>query len=65
MSIQSAQSLHPGGKYYPQDNKQQQMSRPASQERNARITSDDHSEFDTAGGPATLHTQNNHPLVQP
>jgi hypothetical protein len=45
----TAQSLHPGGKYYPQDNKQQQASRPASRDENAQIIPNGTSEFDQAG----------------
>ncbi|ODM22176.1 hypothetical protein SI65_03022 [Aspergillus cristatus] len=46
---ETAQSLHPGGKYYPQDNKQQQTPRPASRDENAHIIPNGSSEFDQAG----------------
>lgn len=45
---QTAQSLHPGGKYYPQDTNQQQMPRPASHDSDVRIAAGNHSEFDEA-----------------
>lgn len=46
MSVQTTQSLHPGGKYYPQDNKQQQTLRPESRDENTHITLNSTSEFE-------------------
>lgn len=62
MNIQTAQSLHPGGKYYPQDNKQQQMSRPGSRNGNPQLSPDIPSEYDQTGRPATLQAQDSNPM---
>lgn len=62
MSIQTAQSLHPGGKYYPQDNKQHQISRPGNWDGNAQFAPDVPSEYDQTGRPATLQAQDSNPF---
>lgn len=49
IDTQTAQSLHPGGKYYPQVTGEQQMSTPTSHNSDVRIAVDDHSEFGKAG----------------
>ena len=54
MIIQTAQSLHPGGKYYPQDNKPQQTSAPENWDGSAQVTPDGTSEFEKGWSP-TLH----------